>query len=356
MWFTTSQPPPSTTSDAPRAVRFRPSATNEWDRMPAEIQNMILEHAGVLTLWLNGRIDIANLHDKRFNSMLRDICELDWQGDFRTLPFERFRYYARDECFWNLRSRSLHTRFKALALRALDNGLDQAAILNGWTDLLDFHSPRWIGQNAARCGSISMLQHLVDERKVVALDKDHARLAAEFGQLDVLKRLHERMPDGSWTTEAMDWAANKGHFNVVKWLHANRSEGCTTDAMDWAASNGHLEVVEFLHNHRTEGCTTRAMDFAVFNFHLDVLEWLHNNRTEGCTSDAMEYAARHNDADIVEFLYKNRTEGDIVNAATVAATGGQHLVLQRIRELAPSVIGDAFADEASSLGHSFVMQ
>ncbi|KAL2914122.1 hypothetical protein HK105_206380 [Polyrhizophydium stewartii] len=54
---TTGQPPPSTTSEAARAKRFRPDATNEWDRMPAEIQNKILSHAGVLTLWLNGRID-----------------------------------------------------------------------------------------------------------------------------------------------------------------------------------------------------------------------------------------------------------------------------------------------------------
>ena len=33
----------------------------------------------------------------------------------------------------------------------------------------------------------------------------------------------------------MNWAAIDGHLEVVKYLHENRTEGCTKDAMDWAA-------------------------------------------------------------------------------------------------------------------------
>ena len=46
-----------------------------------------------------------------------------------------------------------------------------------------------------------------------------------------------------------------GHLEVVKWLHENRTEGCSKCAMDWAAKNGHLDVVKFLHENRTEGCS-----------------------------------------------------------------------------------------------------
>jgi hypothetical protein len=35
-------------------------------------------------------------------------------------------------------------------------------------------------------------------------------------------------------------------LEVVKFLHFNRTEGCTTKAMVWATMNGHLEIVEFL--------------------------------------------------------------------------------------------------------------
>jgi hypothetical protein len=36
-------------------------------------------------------------------------------------------------------------------------------------------------------------------------------------------------------------------LEVVKWLHENRTEGCTPYAMHFAAREGHLEVVKWLH-------------------------------------------------------------------------------------------------------------
>ena len=75
----------------------------------------------------------------------------------------------------------------------------------------------------------------------------------------------------------MVWAASNGYLDVVKWLHENRTEGCTTHAMDLAADNGQLDVIKWLHENCTEGCTTN--------------EWLHQNRTEGCTTRAMDGAA-----------------------------------------------------------------
>src|SRR6476620_10186707 len=57
-----------------------------------------------------------------------------------------------------------------------------------------------------------------------------------------------------------NWAAENGHFEVLKWLHENRTEGCTTNAMDWTARRGDLEVLKWLHENRTEGCTTNAID------------------------------------------------------------------------------------------------
>ena len=50
---------------------------------------------------------------------------------------------------------------------------------------------------------------------------------------------------------AMNNAAAYGHLDVVRWLHSNRSEGCTFDAMNYAASNGHLVVIQWLHSNRS---------------------------------------------------------------------------------------------------------
>ena len=40
----------------------------------------------------------------------------------------------------------------------------------------------------------------------------------------------------------MDWAAKNGHFDVVRWLYLNRSEGCSTDAM----RSKHIAIVRYL--------------------------------------------------------------------------------------------------------------
>ena len=44
--------------------------------------------------------------------------------------------------------------------------------------------------------------------------------------------------------------AENGHLDVVKFLHENRTEGCTKYAMDYASRNGHLDVVKFLRKNR----------------------------------------------------------------------------------------------------------
>ena len=45
----------------------------------------------------------------------------------------------------------------------------------------------------------------------------------------------------------MDEAVRDGNLERLKFLHFNRTEGCTKTAMDDAAKNGHLEVIKFLH-------------------------------------------------------------------------------------------------------------
>jgi len=110
----------------------------------------------------------------------------------------------------------------------------------------------------SQCTATSVIDR---ERPYTRLDPN-----ADANRVAALEWMKDRFPPVvlyEHPTRTMDRAAEYGHLEVVKWLHANRvlrDEGCTYRAMDGAAINGHLDVVKWLHANRTEGCTKYAMD------------------------------------------------------------------------------------------------
>ncbi|KDO18079.1 hypothetical protein SPRG_16517 [Saprolegnia parasitica CBS 223.65] len=174
---------------------------------------------------------------------------------------------------------------------------------------------------------------LKQRRATSALDcfpwlHDHSVLddVAGRGFLSLVQALHERGVKCS--TDAMDKAAGNGHLDVVRFLHAHRSEGCTDKAMSQAATNGHLEVVEFLHAARTEGCTVDALDGAIRHGHLDVVRFLVEHRTEGASPDILDLAATFGHLDVVQYLHSRGSFGCTVNAVDKAVMGGHLGVIQ----------------------------
>ena len=93
------------------------------------------------------------------------------------------------------------------------------------------------------------------------------------------------------------------HLSLMVYHNDNPSVICNKCSMDWAARYGNLDIVRFLHNNRTEGCTHWAMNWsACHGCYLDIVRFLHYNRTEGCTKYAIDSALRNNHTDIVNFL------------------------------------------------------
>ncbi|GAM29209.1 hypothetical protein SAMD00019534_123850 [Acytostelium subglobosum LB1] len=78
-------------------------------------------------------------------------------------------------------------------------------------------------------------------------------LAARNGHLSIIEYLHREYPEINCTSGAIDGAAIYGHFNVVRFLHSHRTEGCTNLTMSHSILQGHKQMVMFLHQHRTEG-------------------------------------------------------------------------------------------------------
>ena len=88
-----------------------------------------------------------------------------------------------------------------------------------------------------------------------------------------------------------------GHPYII--MHLSDRLRFTSRTMDRAAAGGHLDVVRWLHENRTEGCTTRAMDRAVDYGYLDVVRWLSSNRAEDCSTWARNWAAQAGYLDVV---------------------------------------------------------
>jgi|UniRef100_K3X7X7 hypothetical protein len=169
-------------------------------------------------------------------------------------------------------------------------------------------SARWSVVQAACVGHVHLLARLgarnapISERQM-----DWAmRVAADRGDLAVLRWLSAYRPQFKISTSVMDSAAFAGHLQVVQWLHYNRSEGCTAHAMDSAAACGRVDIVRWLHENRSEGCTTAAMDTAAAGGHLKMLQWLDANRKEGCSSVAVDFAILNGHTHIVKWLSEHR--------------------------------------------------
>ncbi|KAG6949826.1 hypothetical protein JG687_00014599 [Phytophthora cactorum] len=72
----------------------------------------------------------------------------------------------------------------------------------------------------------------------------------------------------------MNTAAYLGRLEAVKWLHANRTEGCTSNAMHYSARLGRFEMVKWLYLNRPESHTSEAIVRAIRSGHLRIAYWL----------------------------------------------------------------------------------
>ncbi|KAK1944313.1 putative ankyrin repeat protein [Phytophthora citrophthora] len=215
-------------------------------------------------------------------------------------------------------------------------------------------------------------------------------VAARNGHLHVLQFLQEIERHSAMilcpgqhprcTSAAMDAAAARGHLDVLKWLHIHRSEGCTTKAMDLAASRRYhipfclgsssgtcclgkvpssfyvnqLEVVQWLHANRSEGCTDIAMDGAASNGDFTMLKWLHFNTSATCTHRAVEGAATLGRLDIVQWLELTRMVTVSPTALVYAAANGHLDVVQWLHKEGWST--SEVMKAAAANGHLHVMQ
>ncbi|KAL2915058.1 hypothetical protein HK105_205381 [Polyrhizophydium stewartii] len=249
--------------------RFRESATNEWDRVPAEIQNKILDAAGPFTKFVNGLLLVAELRgmpEKQREQVWQDASYADWQGGLDLLP-----PIAIASKSLNIRSRSFLQRCRNYFSHFQ---FARVAVRNGWTDLFDFERPELLAEAAAIEGALDMLVDLIDVRKIAEPKIHLAVVAAKESHLAVVKFVHERMPGGRLGKDVANAAAKSGNLDLVVWLKEHHPECFGRDAYHSAAEGNHLHIVRWLADNCDFDCDSGAFYWAAFHNNLGMLQFL----------------------------------------------------------------------------------
>ncbi|RHZ00560.1 hypothetical protein DYB37_013719 [Aphanomyces astaci] len=169
--------------------------------------------------------------------------------------------------------------------------------------------------------------------------------AARNGHLDVLRFLHANRSEGC-TELAMDLACEHGHLEVARWgLNEHRSwEGFTECAFDKAAGTNHVIIVELLHFELDAPSTEKTIDLAAENGHVGMVQWLRKHQSSQCCSEkTLGMAAAKGHLDVMEWLHANRSEGGSPCGFTGAAAAGRMDVMQWLVAHRPD---EKFFDEA----------
>jgi hypothetical protein len=161
---------------------------------------------------------------------------------------------------------------------------------------------------AIKYNNLEIVRFFNEYSNCITMSSKYTTAATSYGHLDILKYLF--LEGYQVNNSCMLIACKKGYIDIVKWIHfSNLYNIGSPGAINYAAQGGHLEIIKFLSEYRSDGATKFAMDTAAENGHLETVIWLHFNRVEGCTTDAIDHASLYGRLDIVEWLYNNRDEG-----------------------------------------------
>ncbi|KAF1316095.1 hypothetical protein FI667_g15644, partial [Globisporangium splendens] len=122
-----------------------------------------------------------------------------------------------------------------------------AACLSRRLDILD-----WLVENTtSRCPPYTASWVMPRMGRPALISR--ARIGNRASVVEILQGLHDHELGGEYEEAYVVSCAAYGCLGLVGYLHETSTAGNTPEAMDAAAEYGHFEVVEFLREHRSEG-------------------------------------------------------------------------------------------------------
>ncbi|GMF26109.1 unnamed protein product [Phytophthora fragariaefolia] len=246
-----------------------------------------------------------------------------------------------------------HCTSEALSLAAEQDHLEVVQwIYNTRTDTCsDYENPI---SSAVAGGNLEIARWLykTNGKRCSALSID---TAAENGHLQVLEWLHSNNLF-TCTGASMEGVAGNGHFEVMKWLHRTQHESCSPGSLYSAVNSGNVELVEWLYENFYTRChrfvPRMSATTAAEHGHLDVLKWLHAHFPDCFDCYDMAAASENGHMDVVTWLHEHRSEGCDRMASFYAARYGHFELLQWFHTHYPSSICSGGNGSSSWKGQS----
>lgn len=110
------------------------------------------------------------------------------------------------------------------------------------------------------------------------------------------------------TSNAMNNAAENGHYDIVKWLYYNRNEKCIIETMYIALDFNNFNIAYWIlkNNLINRFDLRKIMRHAVISGNIDIIKWLYVNTTREYYLDTFYLAAEHGHLNTCKWLYENK--------------------------------------------------
>lgn len=144
----------------------------------------------------------------------------------------------------------------------------------------------------------------------INFDKATLTAAIQYGYLPIVAWLYSRVTNKTFHSgeiNFLDWAASNGNLELVKFLLADNSLE-QNSAISMAANRGHLDVIKYLHANANKHSHTNAIMYAAKNGYLDIVKWLWRNGYP-CDKYVLVTATEQCHYNIVKWLYLNTKYG-----------------------------------------------
>ncbi|KAL2917882.1 hypothetical protein HK105_202755 [Polyrhizophydium stewartii] len=284
-----------------RINSFRPNANNEWDRMPAEIQNKILDAAGPFTRLVCKRLVSAELRwlpACQREQFWQDASDADWRGHPDLFP---------ETCVTSKTLCMTRAFLRRIKSRLTADDFNRIAIRNGWVDMLDFSKPAELVRAAAVEDAVWLLEDLFDVRKVVDSTLAFYITGHAPSRVSTLEFLCKRLPQRGWHAELVSCAAHAGNLDILIWMRRKYPESLRWNVLRKAAEGNHMHVVRWLaDNSTTAVCDAYTLAAAARSNNLEMVEFLAARFPQILNNADQGLEIVSSDMDVILWLDKHR--------------------------------------------------